>query len=248
MPRITDERREARREQILEAARACLQEHGLEAVSMEMIIARSGLSTGAVYGYFKGKDEIINAVVTDGTAEMGRQLAPILTNPEPPPLPEFMEQLLRTIADFGQDKQDGIDRLLVSLHGWSHSQSDPGLKAATRAAYRRQRELLADTVRRWQAAGTLDPGADPEGGSAAAPVDNPGVRRPAGPGRRRRRAGTRRRPARTHPRLAAPPDQGRPRRASPPSAARLNARPTPICPPRAGARPPRNMTVCGRRR
>jgi TetR/AcrR family transcriptional regulator, transcriptional repressor of aconitase len=163
MPKITDERREARREQILEAARACLQEHGLEAVSMEMIIARSGLSTGAVYGYFKGKDEIISAVVTDGTAAMGRQLVPILTSPEPPPLPEFMEQLLRTIAAFGQDKPGGIDRLLVSLHGWSHSQSDPGLKAATGTAYRRQRELLADIARRWQAAGTLDPGADPEG-------------------------------------------------------------------------------------
>jgi TetR/AcrR family transcriptional regulator, transcriptional repressor of aconitase len=162
MPRITDERREARREQILDAARACLQEHGLEAVSMEMIIARSGLSTGAVYGYFKGKDEIINAVVTGGTAAMGRQLAPIIRNPEPPPLPEFTGQLLRAIADFGQDKHDGIDRLLVSLHGWSHSQSDPGLKAATRAAYRRQRELFADTARRWQAAGTLDPSADPD--------------------------------------------------------------------------------------
>jgi AcrR family transcriptional regulator len=163
MPRITDERRKARREQVLEAARACLQEHGLEAVSMEMIIARSGLSTGAVYGYFKGKDDIISAVVTEGTAALGRQLVPVLKDPEPRPLPELMEQLLRTIADFGQDKHDGIDRLLVALHGWSHSQSDPGLKAATRAAYRNQRGLLADTVRRWQAAGTLDPGADPEG-------------------------------------------------------------------------------------
>ena len=163
MPRITDERREARREQILEAARACLQEHGLEAVSMEMVIARSGLSTGAVYGYFKGKDEIISAVVTDGTAAMGRQLAPVLRNPDPPPLPQFVEQLLATIADFGRDKPGGIDRLLVSLHGWSHSQSDPGLKAITRAAYRSQRELFADTVRRWQAAGQFDPGADPDG-------------------------------------------------------------------------------------
>ena len=53
----------------------CLQEHGLEAVSMEMIIARSGLSTGAVYGYFKGKDQIISAVVTDGTAAMAEDLA-----------------------------------------------------------------------------------------------------------------------------------------------------------------------------
>lgn len=163
MPRITDERREARREQVLEAARACLQEHGLEAVSMEMIIARSGLSTGAVYGYFKGKDELINALVTEGTAAMGQQLVPILTNPEPPPLPEFIAQLLRTITEFGPDKRDGIDRLLVSLHGWSHSQSNPELQALTRVAYRRQRELFADAVRRWQAAGTFDPTADPDG-------------------------------------------------------------------------------------
>jgi AcrR family transcriptional regulator len=97
MPRITDERRAARREQILDAARACLQEHGLEAVSMEMIIARSGLSTGAVYSYFKGKDELINAVVAEGVAAMGRQLAPVLRDPEPPP-PEFIEQLLPLVC------------------------------------------------------------------------------------------------------------------------------------------------------
>ncbi|HTU04034.1 MAG TPA: TetR/AcrR family transcriptional regulator [Trebonia sp.] len=161
MPRITDERREARREQVLEAARACLQEHGLEAVSMEMIIARSGLSTGAVYGYFKGKDEIISAAVTEGTARLGEQLVPILRNPEPPPLPELAGQLLRAIEDFGQPER-GIDRLLVSLHGWSHSQSDPELKAATRAGYRRLRELIADAVRRSQAAGTTGAGTDPE--------------------------------------------------------------------------------------
>ena len=119
MPRITDERREARRDQVLEAARACLEEHGLEAVSMEMIIARSGLSTGAVYGYFKGKDQIINAVISDGTAAMAEDLAPIFLNPDPPPLPEFMNQVLNTMVNFGRHKKGGIDRLLVSLHGLS---------------------------------------------------------------------------------------------------------------------------------
>jgi TetR/AcrR family transcriptional regulator, transcriptional repressor of aconitase len=162
MPRISDERRDARREQVLEAARACLQEHGLEAVSMEMIIARSGLSTGAVYGYFKGKEQLISAVVTEGTAALAADLRPILTNPEPPPLPEFVEQALRTIVAFGGHKGD-IDRLLVSLHGWSHSQSDPELKATTRASYSSLRRLLRDVVIRWQAAGTFDATADPDG-------------------------------------------------------------------------------------
>jgi AcrR family transcriptional regulator len=163
VPRITDERREARREQVLEAARACLQEHGLEAVSMEMIIARSGLSTGAVYGYFKGKDQIINAVIADGTAAMAETLEPVLTNPDPPPLPEFVEQLLRAVVGFGRHKKGDIDRLAVSLHGWSHSQSDPELKAATRASYSGLRRRFRDVVRRWQAAGTFDATADPEG-------------------------------------------------------------------------------------
>jgi AcrR family transcriptional regulator len=163
MPRITDDRREARREQILEAARACLQEHGLEAVSMEMIIARSGLSTGAVYGYFKGKDQIINAVVTEGMAAMAEDLTPVLTNPDPPPFPEFVDQVLRAVVDFGRHKKGGIDRLLVSLHGWSHAQSNPELKAATHASYSGLRKLFTDVVRRWQAAGTFDASTDPEG-------------------------------------------------------------------------------------
>jgi AcrR family transcriptional regulator len=162
MPRITEERREARQEQILEAARACLQEHGLEAVSMEMIIARSGLSTGAVYGYFKGKDQIISAVVAEGTAAMAEDLAPVLMNPEPPPLPELMEQVLRAVVGFGRHKKGDIDRLLVSLHGWSHSQSDPELKAATRASYSGLRQLFTQAVQRWQAAGAFDSAVDPE--------------------------------------------------------------------------------------
>jgi AcrR family transcriptional regulator len=162
MPRITEERREARREQVLEAARACLQENGLEAVSMEMIIERSGLSTGAVYGYFKGKNQIINAVIVEGTAQMAEDLAPVLMNPDPPPLPEFVGQVLDTVDNFGHHKKGGIDRLLVSLHGWSHSQSEPSLRAATRVSYAGLRSLFADAVRRWQVAGKFNAEADPE--------------------------------------------------------------------------------------
>jgi hypothetical protein len=80
----------------------------------------------------------------------------------PPPLPEFVEQVLQTAVDFGQNKGD-IDRLRVSIHGWSHAQSDPELKAATRASYSGLRKLFGDVVKRWQASGTLDAAADPEG-------------------------------------------------------------------------------------
>lgn len=129
---------------------------------MEMIISRSGLSTGAVYGYFTGKDEIINAVITEGTAALAAELAPVLTNPEPPPLPDLVGQVLSTAVNFGQHKKGDIDRLLVSLHGWSHAQSEPELRRNVGRSYTGLRRSFGDVVRRWQSAGTFDPTADPD--------------------------------------------------------------------------------------
>ena len=109
MPKITEERREARRQQILDAARACVLEHGLEATSMEMIIARSGLSTGAVYRYFKGKDEIIAAAFTAATREIGRAIAPILADQARCSPSELAEKLLAAgLTAFLGDLRHGI--------------------------------------------------------------------------------------------------------------------------------------------
>src|ERR1700744_2535533 len=94
MPKLSETTRDARRAQILDAARACVDEHGLEAVSMEMIIARSGLSIGTVYRYFTGKDDIISAAVLGGTAGLVEALRPVLTQEEPPPPGEFIGQVL----------------------------------------------------------------------------------------------------------------------------------------------------------
>src|SRR5215831_308965 len=102
MPRITEERRQARREQILDAARACLLEHGLEAVSMEMIIARSGLSTGAVYRYFKGKEQIMVAAFTATVSEIGAAAVPVLASLKSRLPAELIEELLATWVDYAR--------------------------------------------------------------------------------------------------------------------------------------------------
>src|SRR5215470_5303047 len=156
MPRITEERREARREQILDAARACILEHGLEAVSMEMIIARSGLSTGAVYRYFKGKDEIIEAAFTAATREIGAAVAPILASPEPGLPAQLAGKLLAAWVSYsrsGVGAAAGIDRMPAALHGWSYAQTDPQLKAALQAGFRDFRELCVPIIKRWQTDG-----------------------------------------------------------------------------------------------
>ena len=165
MPRITEERRQARREQILDAARACLLEHGPEKVSMEMIIARSGLSTGAVYRYFKGKDEIIRAAATASATEIGLAFAPILAGPSAGLPAQLVGKLLEAWVSYslsGVGPAAGVDRMPVALHGWSYAQTDPEAKAALRANLRGFRERCAPLVKRWQAEGVVAAGADPD--------------------------------------------------------------------------------------
>jgi AcrR family transcriptional regulator len=161
MPRVTDEHREARRDQIIRAALVCVQEHGLEGVSMEMIVARSGLSTGAVYRYFKGKDEIIGAGVVSGVGGLAAALAPIMTSPSPPPPAEFLDELLGAAVAYGRGDGE-LDRMQVAIHGWSYSQTDPELKELMRANFHRMRARGAEVAKRWQAAGYVSPDADPD--------------------------------------------------------------------------------------
>ena len=165
MPRITEERREARRQQILDAARACMLEYGLEAVSMEMIIARSGLSTGAVYRYFKGKDEIIEAAIVTAAREIGAAVAPILASTDPGLPSQLLEKLLTawiTYSRSGVGAAAGTDRMPAALHGWSYAQTDPELKTALRASLRGFRELCVPLVKQWQTDGVVAASADPD--------------------------------------------------------------------------------------
>ena len=67
--------KDSRRPEILDAALAVAAERGLDALSMRAVAQRIGLTPMALYGYFRDKDELLDAVV-------GRLLSEI---PTPPP-------------------------------------------------------------------------------------------------------------------------------------------------------------------
>lgn len=59
----TSPRAEARRAQILNAARACFREHGFHGASIARICQAAAMSPGHIYHYFRNKEEIIAAIV-----------------------------------------------------------------------------------------------------------------------------------------------------------------------------------------
>src|SRR3954464_9655177 len=56
------DKRERTRGALLEAARALVRERGYERTTLEMVAKRAGMTTGAIYGNFRNRDELFIAL------------------------------------------------------------------------------------------------------------------------------------------------------------------------------------------
>ncbi|MGH7500366.1 MAG: TetR/AcrR family transcriptional regulator [Longimicrobiales bacterium] len=83
MPRLTPERAEARRQQILAAAARCFSDRGFHATTMRTICREAGLSAGAVYTWFPSKEAIIEALGQLGLERHRRAEAAIHNGSDP---------------------------------------------------------------------------------------------------------------------------------------------------------------------
>jgi AcrR family transcriptional regulator len=70
MPKITEEKRNARREQILAGARRCFAEHGYEGATVARLEAETGLSRGAIFNYFSSKEDLFVELAVQDSARM----------------------------------------------------------------------------------------------------------------------------------------------------------------------------------
>ena len=66
--------RSTRKDEILQAALACVTEVGVDATTIEMIRDRSGASIGSLYHHFGNKERIIAALYLAGTAQYAELL------------------------------------------------------------------------------------------------------------------------------------------------------------------------------
>lgn len=77
MPKVSPEYLEARKNEILDAAFACFRRRGFHQTTMQDIYREAQLSPGAVYHYFRSKEEIIAAAIDRNTAEWTNLIAAV---------------------------------------------------------------------------------------------------------------------------------------------------------------------------
>lgn len=74
MPKVSQAHLDARRQQIIDAARNHFASHGFARTSMSQLVKASGLSNGAIYRYFSSKDEIVKAICAETSQSFPTEL------------------------------------------------------------------------------------------------------------------------------------------------------------------------------
>lgn len=125
---------------------------------MQAVIAEADLSAGALYLYFKSKDEIIAAIGATTLQQVSAQFEPLLDAADLPPPAEALTRLLESIVRL--DREQHMVPLAIQV--WGEAQRSPRLTAIAVEAQGRVRGLLARLVIHYQATGAIDPAVAPE--------------------------------------------------------------------------------------
>ncbi|GAB3949978.1 TetR/AcrR family transcriptional regulator [Kribbella albertanoniae] len=160
MPKVTEEHRVARRAQIVAAARSCVIEQGFHKATMADVIAASGLSAGAVYGYFKSKEEIVAAIAEEALSNVDDLFETVLVTDGPLHPVTALEHVMNHIVTLAE--RPGGDVTRVGVQAWSEALRNPAVMEIAGGKYRMLRSRFAEVARRAQADGTIDAGVDPE--------------------------------------------------------------------------------------
>jgi AcrR family transcriptional regulator len=144
------DKRERTRAALLEAARALVREKGHDRTTMEAVARRAGMTTGAIYGNFKNRDELFIALGQKYWPPIVPRVAPGAT------FAEAMRALARaTLAAVDERAPVAVGRLT----GLAYALTNPQLRARVHAITKGSYEIGAEWLRTFPA-GDLPMAAD----------------------------------------------------------------------------------------
>jgi TetR/AcrR family transcriptional regulator, transcriptional repressor of aconitase len=126
MPKVSQEYRDERRAHILAAARRCFVREGFHQTSMQDLVSEAGMSSGAVYRYFPGKDAMIEAIAKQNLDDVVAVLQDSLASGRS--VGEAMASVLRHVG--ARHAKDDFATIAVLV--WSEALRNPVLAARLR--------------------------------------------------------------------------------------------------------------------
>jgi AcrR family transcriptional regulator len=138
VPRLSAQHEQQVRDRIIDAAVTVFAEKGYHRATIADVVARSGLSVGAIYTHFTGKEQLFlqscDLMSGQGLDELAARLAPLSTTTER--LHAAIAFYVESIDDFG-----GAPGQVSLVRAWAEAGEEPGVREML--ARRRERLIGA---------------------------------------------------------------------------------------------------------
>ena len=159
MARVTEEHIEARKSQILDASWTCFARNGYHRTTMQDIATEAGISAGAIYRYFDGKEAVL-AAINQRSQALGRALVAAAASDDGDPIRSISiigEAMMRFFYD---PEFETIARINIEI--WPEILRHDELRKAIGVEMRFWREAVTKIMADAQDRGDLRPDVNPQ--------------------------------------------------------------------------------------
>ena len=158
MPKVTVEHLNARRAQIMDAARACFARKGFAQSTIQDICAEAGLSPGAIYRYFNSKYDMVFAIGDESEEVVLGMIEEMKGRHTALEILDFIGErffglLAGPVADQG---------MLAHPELWAETLRNPEMREHTLRSMRAWRDALAALIEKGQEEGVFGREIDPQ--------------------------------------------------------------------------------------
>ncbi len=139
---VKGDKRDRTRATLLEAARSLIREKGYEHATLDAIAERAGMTTGAIYGNFRNRDELLLALGQTYWPPIRPKVRPGAT------FPEVLRALAKaTLAVMPERRGAAVGRLTGLAYALTHEELRGQVVEFTRESYAFGAEWLRSVVR-----------------------------------------------------------------------------------------------------
>jgi AcrR family transcriptional regulator len=158
LPKVSEAHRHNRRRQILDAAIDCFARRGFQRTSMEDIIRESELSAGAIYLYFRSKDDIIETLADERHDREKQFIQQALEHKD------WTDNLGLLVRNFYQSLQNSKERKerRLGIHLWAEALCNLKVLRLIRRGVSQPLNLLSEAIAEAQRTNHLRKDIDPE--------------------------------------------------------------------------------------
>lgn len=140
MPKISDGRRNERRQALIDAAWRCAAGDGYHSVTVDDICVEAGVSKGMFYGYFPSKQALLLALLDEDAGFIDGVISGLADTPVGGV--DRLRRFAQAMLKHGEDPA----RVQVRADLWASMLTTPEIREQFAAVVRRRRDLLRSSI------------------------------------------------------------------------------------------------------